>query len=201
MTTFYPTDSVDKAKNQKYPPEKLRQYRDKSPTDTCRAIDELRLPWPYTRSIWRRNSVFRREATAAQAARGECGHVNHCALDILEDVIGWYRINRRRDERSGEIIAEERLFDGERLQKDYAQWGDDLGYTKRQMQEAVAHLHAAGLVKRTCEVIQNTFGVKVGNAVFLTIYFKSHGLGAAFCESACQRRNQSMAEASFTIAR
>ena len=35
----------------------------------------------------------------------------------------------------------------------------------------------------------------------LTIYFKSHGFWTAFCESACQRRNQSIAAANFTIPR
>ena len=35
----------------------------------------------------------------------------------------------------------------------------------------------------------------------LTIYCKSHGFWTAFCESACQRRNQSIAAANFTIPR
>ena len=137
------------------------------PTATCRAIDELRLPWPYTRSIWRRNPVFRREPTPAHAARGECGTVNHCAIDILEDIIGWYRIKRIQDETTGQVVSEERLFDGDALQKDYSAWGEDLGYTKRQVQDAVAHLHDVGLIRRWCAVRTTNYGVKIGNAVFL----------------------------------
>lgn len=94
------------------------------PTDTCRAIDELRLSWPRTRSIWRKDPVFRRKPTPAQAARGECGTVNHCAIDVLKDIIGWYRIKRNKDDATGQIVGEERLFDGKSLQKDYAQWGE-----------------------------------------------------------------------------
>ena len=77
-------------------------------TDTCRAVDELRLPWPYTWSIWRKNPVSRREQPPTRTAHGERGTVNHCTLDILEDTVGWSRIRCRQDEADGQIVSEER---------------------------------------------------------------------------------------------
>ena len=41
----------------------------------------------------------------------------------------------------------------------------------------------------------------LGKKSVLTIYCKSHGFCKFFCESVCQRRNHSNADANFTIAK
>lgn len=78
----------------------------------------------------------------------ENGKPNMVAITLLSDIIYWYRPTVIRDERSNRIVEVRRKFKGHRLQKDYERWAEYFGFTKRQVQDAIAFLVNTGLIIR-----------------------------------------------------
>lgn len=99
--------------------------------------------------------------------RTEGGKPNLVAITLLADLVYWYRPVIIKDEATNRIIALRRKFRYHRVFKDYQQWGNYFGFTKRQVQDAVAFLKRRGLI--IVEIRPFTFdtGVTVGTVVFL----------------------------------
>lgn len=96
------------------------------------------------------------------------GKLNSVALDVLADLIYWHRPTIVRDPQTGAVVEVRKKFETDAFYRDYDQWAEHLGYTKRQVQDAVAFLVARGIITR--ETAQITFrnGFKTNNLPLLT---------------------------------
>lgn len=83
------------------------------------------------------------------------GKPNLVAIILMADVVYWYRATFIKSEDSGVVTEVRKKFRADRLQKTYAQWAENFGFTKRQVQDAVAFLRERNLIDveyRTIEV-------------------------------------------------
>lgn len=88
------------------------------------------------------------------------------AIVILSDIIYWYRPQILRDETTGQVVAINRRFKADKLQRSYQQLADMFGLGKDQARDAVKFLEKAGLITtefRTL-IVQ---GVKLSNVLYI----------------------------------
>lgn len=101
-----------------------------------------------------------------QVLRRSDGKPYDVAITLLGDIVYWYRPVEVRDEVSGQLVEFRKKFKDDKLQRDYAQFGETYGYTKNQVRDALAFLSAL-------EVIEMEFrhpyiaGRQFGNLLFI----------------------------------
>ncbi len=78
--------------------------------------------------------------------RGSKAHL--LAINILSDVIYWYRPTFTRDEETGELISVTKKFRSDKLQKQYDAWALQFGQSKEQVKDACDLLVEMGLITR-----------------------------------------------------
>jgi hypothetical protein len=76
----------------------------------------------------------------------ENGKVHHTAIDVLAELIYWYRPIEVVDEKTGNVVEWRKKFKADKLQKSYQDLSDSLGHTKRQSMAAVKWLEAKGYI-------------------------------------------------------
>jgi len=76
------------------------------------------------------------------------------AINILADVVYWYRLSVIRDESTGQIIEYRKKFKGEKLQKSYNSYAEQFGSTKRAVKYSIDLLVKLNLVTRVFEDIK-----------------------------------------------
>lgn len=97
------------------------------------------------------------------------GKVNLPAVILLADIVYWHRPTFLRDEVTNQLTQVRKKFSGEAFYKDYQQWGDALGLTRRQVKEAVAFLTGAGVIGREARPITLASGVRTNNIPIITL--------------------------------
>ena len=70
------------------------------------------------------------------------------AVNILADLIYWYKASEYRDETTGKIIGLKKKFKEDKFHQYYDYWADMFGATKRQVQESVRNLEQQGIIKK-----------------------------------------------------
>lgn len=83
-----------------------------------------------------------------QWLRRASGKVHSIAIDILSELVYWYKPIPDIDEASGRQIGWRKKFKADKLQKSYDQLADALGHTKRQIKDAVLWLERKGYIQR-----------------------------------------------------
>lgn len=89
------------------------------------------------------------------------------AIQILADILYWYRPTIIRDEISGEIIEVKQKFKYDKLQKAYQQYSDLFGVTKERIKESIDNLVALNLVSREFRNIVTSSRLHLTNVMFL----------------------------------
>ena len=84
----------------------------------------------------------------------ENGKPQLLAINILADIVYWYRPIELRDEHTGQIIERRKRFKADLLQRNYDQLCDYFGCTKRQAQDSLQLLEKMGLIKRVVRVVK-----------------------------------------------
>lgn len=100
------------------------------------------------------------------------GKPNLNAIIILSEIVYWYRPVERKDEASGQLVALERKFHGDILQRSYKSLASQFGMTKRQVADAVKYLEDQGLIKRERRVVKISSGETLGNVLFIDLNVK-----------------------------
>jgi hypothetical protein len=90
----------------------------------------------------------------------------HAAIQILADIIYWYRAAEVRDETSGRLIGLRRKFAADQLQVSYRRYEDLLGYSKSVIKRAFDFLVESKLIHREFRIIRTTHG-PVSNVMFV----------------------------------
>jgi len=94
------------------------------------------------------------------------GRPHLLAIELLADIVYWYRPQEIRDEHTGHLLRYQKKFSGDMLQKSYDQYATFFGEKKRIIKEAMDVLVKLGVVKRQLRTIETDF-VKLPNIMFL----------------------------------
>lgn len=74
------------------------------------------------------------------------GKPHTVAILLLADIVYWYRPVQERDEITNQLKSMQQKFSQGTMYKPYQEWADYFGFTKRQVQDAIAFLKQNGLI-------------------------------------------------------
>lgn len=106
--------------------------------------------------IWWKKILFKNDKPA------------YTAINILADLLYWYKPFEVRDEDTGQSLGFRKKFKGDALQRSYSQFEEIYGFSKKQIRTAGDILEELGLVKRDPRTIHNN-GVTSSNVMFWLI--------------------------------
>lgn len=124
---------------------------------TVDAMAEIHITGNITPSIWYK-TILR-----------ENGKPYRLAIDILADIVYWYRPMEMRDERTGGIIGWKKKFKADLLQKSYRQYAEFFGESIRSVEAAMKYLQSLGVITRVPRNIQTEDGSINYNVTFLKL--------------------------------
>ena len=96
------------------------------------------------------------------------GKADLVAINILSDVLYWYRPREVRDEYTGDVVAYQKRFAADYLQRSYEQLSEHFGISKRQAKDAVVRLEELGAIRRIFRNVESGAGM-MGNVMFIAI--------------------------------
>lgn len=99
----------------------------------------------------------------------ENGKPQRLAMDILAEIVYWYRPVEVRDERTGEVTGWRKKFSGDMLQKDYASFVENYGESEKTISRALAFLEDLGVIKRHRKSIRLKSGTIAHNVLFIEL--------------------------------
>lgn len=68
------------------------------------------------------------------------------AIILLSDIVYWYRPIEIRDEKTGKFVGYRKKFKADKLQRNYASFAEQYGYSKDQIRFALYYLRDKGLI-------------------------------------------------------
>ena len=90
------------------------------------------------------------------------------AINILADIVYWYRPREIRDEGSGQVIGYQKKFRDDMLQRSYAQIAEQFGCSAGQAKDAIVFLEQMGVVRREFRTLQSN-GMVYANVLYLAL--------------------------------
>lgn len=108
-----------------------------------KAIGDLSLKGNIIPRTWFEHKIFRYKN----------GKINLNAIIILSDILYWYRPVLIIDETTNKLEQVRSKFKSDKLQKNYKNWGENFGLSKRQVQEACYFLQKHDLITVECRDI------------------------------------------------
>lgn len=85
---------------------------------------------------------------------------------LLSEIVYWYRARELRDEVTGRVIGYKKKFKADKLQKNYQQFADQFGVSKRQVQDAVYRLRDSGLITVELRIVKTKEGLIMSNVPY-----------------------------------
>lgn len=90
------------------------------------------------------------------------------AINILADIVYWYRPREIRDEGTGQVIGFQKKFRDDKLQRSYAQISEQFGCSSGQAKDAIVFLEHMGVVRREFRTLQSN-GMVYANVLYLDL--------------------------------
>lgn len=90
------------------------------------------------------------------------------AINILADIVYWYRPREIRDESSGQIIGYQKKFRDDLLQRSYTQIAEQFGCSSGQAKDAIVFLEEMGVVRREFRTLRSN-GMVYANVLYLAL--------------------------------
>lgn len=103
-----------------------------------------------------------------ESKKGKAGKPYLLAINILSDIVYWYRPRKIRDEMTGELIGYEKRFKADMLQRSYQQFSEMFGCSKREATNAITRLEKIGVLKRHFRTIRSEEFV-ANNVLFIEL--------------------------------
>ena len=94
------------------------------------------------------------------------GKPNLNAIMILSDIVYWYRPREIRDERTGSVIRLEKRFKADLLQRNYQDFADKFGLSKKQTKNAFDLLEELGIIYREFRILEIR-GRAINNVLYI----------------------------------
>lgn len=91
------------------------------------------------------------------------------AINILSDIVYWYRAKEVRNEETGRLVKYEKRFAADLLQRNYRQICEEFGITKKQARSALEYLEDIGVIKRHLRNEKSASGVNLSNVMYLEL--------------------------------
>lgn len=101
--------------------------------------------------------------------RGPNGKPMLLAIDILSDILYWYRPTEVRDESTGALVGYKKKFKNDFLQRSYRQIENQFGVSKKQARLALDFLCDKGVVKKHLRDENTKDGMKLHNNMYLEL--------------------------------
>ena len=99
----------------------------------------------------------------------ESGKPNMLAINILADIVYWYRPTEVRDEKTGKITYKKKFRDKDFLQKSYADICNKFNCSEKQVRESLKLLENLGVIQRHFKAVMTGYG-KLPNIMFLELF-------------------------------
>ena len=96
------------------------------------------------------------------------GRTNLLAVNILADIVYWYRPTEIRDERTGDVVWKKKFADDDYLQRNYSKICEKYNVSTKQAREALIVLESLGVVKRHFRTIETEMG-KCPNVMYIEL--------------------------------
>lgn len=97
----------------------------------------------------------------------ESGKAHLLAINILADIVYWFRPVEVRDEATGYLLGLRRKFKGDALQKSYKNYENLFGCSHRLIKEAFDLLVELGVIRREFRQVDDRFGNTMSNVMFI----------------------------------
>lgn len=101
------------------------------------------------------------------------GKADIIAINILADIVYWYRPTELRNENTGQTVGYKKKFKADLLQRNYDSYADQFGISKRQVTDAIKRLEELGVVKRDFRNITTVSNLFLSNVLYLHLDFDS----------------------------
>ncbi len=98
----------------------------------------------------------------------EAGKVQLLAINILAEIVYWYRPSEIRDEHSNTVYYKKRFSDDYYVQKSYKQLCEKFNISEKQARTAIEVLERLGVVKRQFRTIETKIG-RCSNVMYLEL--------------------------------
>ena len=99
----------------------------------------------------------------------ENGKPHLLAINLLADIVYWYRPTEIRDEQTGALCGYKKKFSADLLQRSYSDIADFFGCSKVEATRAVVALEQLGLIQREFRTIVIN-GVRCNNVLFIRLF-------------------------------
>lgn len=96
------------------------------------------------------------------------GKIRLLAINILADIVYWYRPTEIRDEKTGFVIGYKKKFKADLLQRSYDDLCQMFMCSKKDGQRAVTFLESFGVIKKVFRTLKVS-GITVANVLFLQL--------------------------------
>lgn len=101
-----------------------------------------------------------------QHLRRENGKPYSIAIELLADIVYWYRPVQIRDETTGKLVGYAQKFKSDKLQRSYQAFSEMYGYTKDQVRDALTYLAEKQVID--LDFRHPAFeGIKYGNLLYI----------------------------------
>lgn len=100
---------------------------------------------------------------------GESGKPMLLAIDLLADIVYWYRPKEIRDEGTGDLIGFQKRFKADLLQRSYRQIEQRFGVTKKQARTALDFLCKIGVIRKHLRDEMTADGIPLHNNMYLEL--------------------------------
>lgn len=100
---------------------------------------------------------------------GESGKPMLLAIDLLADIVYWYKPKEIRDEGTGDLIGFQKRFKADLLQRSYRQIEQRFGVTKKQARTALDYLCKIGVIRKHLRNELTSDGTPLHNNMYLEL--------------------------------
>ena len=124
--------------------------------ETVDRVTKLDISGNVTPAIWRYTIV------------NEKGRPNHIAIDILADIVYWYKACEERGDNGCFVGYKKKFKDDDYLQRSYEQIVESMNISKNQARDAVVFLEELGVIKRIFRTIDTPNG-RINNVMYIAL--------------------------------
>jgi hypothetical protein len=100
------------------------------------------------------------------------GKADILAINILADIVYWYRPSEVKSEATGQLIGYKKKYKADLLQRSYDSYADQFGISKRQVTDAIKRLEELKVVKRDFRNLTTSSNLFLSNVLYLHLDFE-----------------------------
>lgn len=121
----------------------------------------------------------------------ENGKADIIAINILADIVYWYRPTEVRNESTGQTIGYKKKYKADLLQRGYESYADQFGISKRQVKSAMDRLEELDIIRKDFRNITTVDKLFLSNVLYIKLNFKTlHNLSFTDVTKICNTSHE-----------